>query len=146
VHGDRLGEPNETFKLQVEVQGVGVNVAELTARGTIVDDDKFTTKTTLGIRKSARRVVTKGTVTPPIPSTQMVIKLFKNRRGKWVLVATKRPKLGAAQDVKGDGVLRSSFSARFNRPSGSQYLKAVASYAGNARNLASRATRRIRYR
>jgi hypothetical protein len=146
VHGDRLGEPNETFKLQADVAGVGIDVAQLVAHGTIIDDDKFITKSTLSVRKSARRVVLTGTVTPPVPGSRMVVKLFRNRHGKWVRVATKRPSLSVARNVKGDGVLRSSFTAKFRRPSGSKYLKALASYAGNARNRASKVTRRFRYR
>jgi hypothetical protein len=146
VHGDKADEIDETFSVNLHSVSSAATAGRASAQVTIVDDDKAATASTVAIRKLRSRVVVRGRVTPAVPGQRMVVKLYKKRAGKWLLVATKRPMLSAARDPDGDGVSYSSYLSRFTRPRRARYFKVVATYLGDAEHLGSRAVKRFRYR
>jgi hypothetical protein len=146
IEGDTADEQDaETFYVDITPEVDKATRGNRRGTGTILDDDKTPTTTTLRVTKR-RRVIAKRLVTPAVPGKAMVVKLFRKRDGRWVRIATRRPTLGAARDLNGDGRTESIYKTRFSKPRRGRVCKVVSRYRRDAKHLGSRATNRFRCR
>jgi large repetitive protein len=139
VARDTVYEPDETFSVFL-TSTTYATLADGEGTGTIANDDRAPTTTSLRIRKGRDHIRASGRVAPAQRGQRMVVKLLKRRNGRFVKIATKRPTLGRGIDTNGDGVLESGFSTRFARPRRGR-CRVVARFGGNA-NYAPSTTRR----
>jgi hypothetical protein len=146
VNGDTVDEINETFTINLATDSAGALVGRSTAEATIVDDDKARTTPSVAIVKFRRRIAVRGRLTPAAAGVSIVVKLYKRNAAGWALVRTRRPLLGPAKDLDGDGISHSSYGTRFKRPRRARRFKVIVRYLGDEEHLSSRAMKRFRYR
>jgi large repetitive protein len=143
--GDSMDEPSEDFFVDLSAAS-RATIADGVGAATIIDDDKTPTRVALKVGKTSSRIIARGRLEPPRPGQKMIVKLSKKRAGKWVLLRTKRPLLSVAKDANRDGVMESSYKARFAKPSKGRYCKVLASYGGDAEHKAARRSKVFRCR
>jgi urease beta subunit len=139
VNGDRALEHDEDLFVSLLNPSVGAAIATGQATGTIVNDD---TRTRLSVRRG-RTLRAHGLLSPARPRKHMVVKLFRRRSGSWVRLKRKRASLLGHADRNGDGFTDSTYVAKFARPKPG-HCEVIASYPGDTRFHASRATKRFR--
>lgn len=146
IEGDTRDEPDtESFFVDITPEAGRATQGDVRGTGTVVDDDKTPTTTTLRVTKG-RRITARGLVAPALPGRAMVVKLFRKKAGRWVRVATRRPSLSAAKDVNGDGQSESIYKTKFRKPRRGRACKVVSRYRGDGNHFGSKATNRFRCR
>jgi Calx-beta domain len=127
---DGIDEPSEDFFIDLSAAS-RATIADGIGTITVTDNDKTATKAVLKVRKTSTRITARGRLEPPRPGQKMIVKLFKKRAGKWVLLRTKRPLLSGAKDANRDGVMESTYRTRLPKPNKARYCKVLARYGGD---------------
>ena len=107
-----------------------------TAGGTSEHADS---RVTLRLRRRSR-IAAKGWVFPAHADKRVVVKLLKKVNGRFVVVRTKRPVLGAGRDIDHDGARESQYQTKFRRP-GVKRCRVVVTFRGDADHKPSSARR-----
>lgn len=139
VVGDTVNELDENYSVFL-TSTTNASLSDGEGSGTIENDDRAPSTTSLKIRKGRERIKASGRVAPADRGRKMVVKLLKRRNGRYIKVATKRPTLQRGIDTNGDGVMESKYSTRFNRPRSGR-CRVVARFGGNASHAPSSARR-----
>jgi hypothetical protein len=139
IVGDTVNELDENYSVFL-TSTTNATLSDGVGSGTIANDDRAPSTTSLKIRKGRERIKASGRVAPADRGKKMVVKLLKRRGGRFVKVATKRPTLQRGIDTNGDGVLESKYSTRFNRPRAGR-CRVVARFGGNTSHAPSTAKR-----
>jgi Calx-beta domain len=139
VVGDTVNESNEDYSVFL-TSTTNATLSDGVGVGTIANDDRAPSTTSLKVRKGRESIKASGRVAPADRGKKMVVKLLKRRDGRYVKVATKRPTLQRGIDTNGDGVLESKYSTRFNRPRAGR-CRVVARFGGNTSHAPSTAKR-----
>jgi hypothetical protein len=140
ITGDAVYEPDETFTLELS-NPTNAIVADASATGTVVDDDREPTRLTVALtKKSSKRLLFKGELTPAHEGETVSGSLFKRQRsGKWKRITTKSALLRAGVDPDGDGTVSSPYTVKLSNPGKGTY-KVVVSFAGDWDHAPSQAT------
>lgn len=139
VVGDTVNELDENYSVFL-TSTTNASLSDGEGSGTIENDDRAPSTTSLKIRKGRERIKASGRVAPADRGRKMVVKLLKRRNGRYIKVVTKRPTLQRGIDTNGDGVMESKYSTRFNRPRSGR-CRVVARFGGNASHAPSSARR-----
>ncbi len=139
VVGDTVNELDENYSVFL-TSTTNASLSDGEGSGTIENDDRAPSTTSLRIRKGREKILASGRVAPADRGRKMVVKLLKRRNGRFIKVATKRPTLQRGVDTNGDGVMESKYSTRFNRPRSGK-CRVVARFGGNAGHAPSSARR-----
>jgi large repetitive protein len=139
VVGDTVNELDEDYNVFL-TSTTHATLSDGEGSGTIANDDRAPSTTSLKIRKGRERIKASGRVAPADRGRKMVVKLLKRRGGRFVKVATKRPTLQRGIDTNGDGVMESKYSTRFNRPRSGK-CRVVSRFGGNTSHAPSTAKR-----
>jgi hypothetical protein len=91
------------------------------------------TTTTLGVKKTKRKLSAVGRMRPRVRGAKMMVTLSRIKQGAFKVLAVKRPRLTA----------KGSYSATFTRPKPGR-CRLTATFAGDADHLSSSRTRRFR--
>ncbi|MGH2827595.1 MAG: Calx-beta domain-containing protein [Actinomycetota bacterium] len=143
--GDGLDEQSEEFFVDLSAPSQAT-IADGTGTVTVVDDDKGATRAVLRVRKTSARIVARGRLEPARPGQKMIVKLYKKRSGRWVLLRTKRPLLSSAKDANRDGLTESTYLARFTKPKRGRYCKVLVRYRGDEDYKAAKRSKVFRCR
>jgi large repetitive protein len=139
VVGDTVNELDENYSVFL-TSTTNASLSDGEGSGTIENDDRAPSTTSLKIRKGRERIKASGRVAPADRGRKMVVKLLKRRNGRYIKVVTKRPTLQRGIDTNGDGVMESKYSTRFKRPRSGR-CRVVARFGGNASHAPSSARR-----
>ena len=139
VVGDTVNELDEDYNVFL-TSTTNATLSDGEGAGTIANDDRAPSTTSLKIRKGRERIKASGRLAPADRGKKMVVKLLKRRNGRYIKVVTKRPTLQRGTDTNGDGVMESKYSTRFNRPRSGR-CRVVARFGGNTSHAPSTAKR-----
>lgn len=137
VNGDTVDEPAETFEVHLSAPS-GAVVADGTAVGTILDNDKTPTALTLKVTKRTHQVIGKGQLEPAKGGWTVTVTLFRKRaNGTFAKVGSKTVAVKHIQDRDGDGKNDGVYRAAFPRPKANGTYRMTAKFKGTAVYAAS---------
>jgi hypothetical protein len=137
VNGDTVDEPDETFEVKLSPPN-GAVIADGTAVGTILDNDKTPTALTLAVTKRQHQVIGKGQLEPAKAGWTVTVTLFRKRaNGTFAKIGSKTVAVKHIQDRDGDGKNDGVYRAAFPRPKKSGTYRMTATFKGNANYTAS---------
>ena len=139
VVGDTVNELDENYNVFL-TSTTNATLSDGEGTGTIANDDRAPSTTSLKIRKGRESIKASGRLAPADRGNKMVVKLLKRRNGRYIKVVTKRPTLQRGIDTNDDGVMESKYSTRFNRPRSGR-CRVVARFEGNTSHAPSTAKR-----
>jgi hypothetical protein len=91
--------------------------------------ERAASRITLRIAKRST-IVAKGWLFPAHGNKRVVVKLLKKVNGRFVVVRTKRPLLGAGRDINRDGVRESKYRTAFRKPNANR-CRVVVKFRGD---------------
>ncbi len=143
VNGDKVFEPNETVDLVLSAPTEST-IADATAVGTIMNDDKQATRLTAHRRLAPTSVIGKGLLEPATVGMRVRVAFFHRVGGHWVKIAARTVLVTGIRDRNHDGKPDAHYAARFKRPVTHGRYKLRARFPGTATELP--ASRRVIFR
>ncbi len=143
VNGDKVFEPNETVDLVLSAPTEST-IADATAVGTIMNDDRQPTRLTAHRRLAPTSVIGKGLLEPATVGVRVRVALFHRVGGHWVKIAARTVLVTGIRDRNHDGKPDAHYAARFKRPVTHGRYKLRARFPGTATELP--AYRRVIFR
>jgi hypothetical protein len=137
---DRVHETRETFSLNLN-QTLNAELGNGSGTGTIRDNDRAPSATTLKARKRSGTIRARGLLSPAHKGRRMTVTLKKRTNGRWVKVRTKRPLLSGSLDLNGDGIRDSRYRTRFFNPKNTKRCRVIARFPGDLHHRPSKALR-----
>jgi hypothetical protein len=121
VLGDTVDEFDETFTVELS-NAANATIGDTEATGTIVDDEATVSSITVKAKKTAKKVVAKGTLEPATSDREVLVILQKKvKGGRWKAVAKKRVAVTQLLDRDADGHEDGIYQAAFKRPATGRY-------------------------
>ena len=142
VNGDKVFEPNETVDLVLSAPTEST-LADATAVGTIMNDDRQPTRLTAHRRLAPTSVIGKGLLEPATVGMRVRVAFFHRVGGHWVKIAAKTVLVTGLRDRDHNGNLDARYVARFKRPSTHGHYRLRARFAGSATLLPSHRGRNV---
>ncbi len=143
VNGDKVFEPNETVDLVLSAPTEST-IADATAVGTIMNDDRQPTRLTAHRRLAPTSVIGKGLLEPATVGMRVRVAFFHRVGGHWVKIAARTVLVTGIRDRNHDGKPDAHYAARFKRPVTHGRYKLRARFPGTATELP--AYRRVIFR